>query len=49
MKQDSNRFSFTIENNLVGNPTTLYVTASTPNSEYKNSAGPMISFTILPK
>lgn len=47
--QKSNRFNIKVENNLVGQNTTLYISAYTPNTEYKNEASEMISITVLPK
>jgi len=49
IKQKSNRFNFEVGNELVGKNTTLYVSASTPSSEYENSDGPLLSITVLPK
>lgn len=49
MEQESNRFNFKITNSLVESHVTLYVTVSTPESEYKNEAAEMITLTILPK
>ena len=48
LEQKSNRFNFTIGNELVGKATTLYFNAFTPSSEYKNSDGPMLNITVLP-
>ncbi|MDB5202790.1 MAG: hypothetical protein JWQ27_2199 [Ferruginibacter sp.] len=48
IEQNSNRFNFKISNSLVGKNATLYVTAFTPESEYKNEAIIMIGLTVLP-
>lgn len=49
MEQTSNRFNFTITNDLVGPSVRIYINAFTPESEYKNEAGMAIALTILPK
>ncbi len=47
--QKSNRFNFKVGKELIGKSTTLYVNASTPSSEYKNSDGRMLTITVLPE
>lgn len=49
MVQKSNRFNIKIENDLVGEKTTLYISAYTPDTEYKNSAFKTIRMMVLPK
>lgn len=49
LTQKSNRFKINITNNIVGENTSLYIRAFTPNSEYKNQAMTSINITVLPK
>lgn len=49
MIQDTNRFNFTISNDMIGKSSFFYVRVETPDSEYKNTDGIEISLTILPK
>jgi hypothetical protein len=49
IEQNSNRFNFKIENDLVGENITILISAFTPDSTYENKAVFGISLTILPK
>jgi len=47
--QESNKISFVVDKKMVGSAVTFYILAYTPDSEYDNSDGPMLHYTILPK